>query len=172
MTRHEFSVTKKGSRLTGNGYCEGMVVRPATVIADAILAKAAKQGFTVSNLKLQKLLYYVQGYHLHRLGSVAFTDEIKAWSHGPVVPVVYQKFKKFSWHDITDIPAMPNLPEKTSALIDFVWKKFGGFSGPELEDMTHAEEPWIMARAGLPIGAPASPVIQTKWIRAHFAGCS
>jgi len=145
----------------------------ANVIADAILVKMAKKGFLTSNLKLQKLLYYVQGHHLHRVGSLAFADQIKAWSHGPVVPVVYHRFKKFSWHDIDEIPEqMPAIPSSTVAVIDFVLKRYGGCSGVELEDMTHAEPPWTMARKGLPVGATASPAIEAKWMRAHFSGCS
>jgi len=124
----------------------------------------------MSNLKLQKLLYYVQGFHLTQAGGIAFNDQIKAWSHGPVVPVVYHRFKKFSWHDIFEIPEAPKLPPKTQAIVDSVLKKYGSFSGVELEDMTHAEAPWIAARVGLPIGAPQSPEIPVKALREHFSG--
>jgi len=147
-----------------------MVSRSADIIAEAILAKAAKRGITMSNLKLQKLLYYVQGYHLCRAGEPAFGDAIKAWSHGPVVPVVYHRFKRFSWQEITDIPQLPTLPEKTNRIVDKVLNRLLNFSGVELEDMTHAEPPWISARGKHPLGSAVSPTIPISKIRAHFAG--
>ena len=50
-------------------------------------------GDTISNLKLQKLLYYAQGFHLALNDSPLFAESIEAWTHGPVVPVVYQLYK-------------------------------------------------------------------------------
>ena len=149
-----------------------MTARSANVIADAILAKAASRGILMSNLKLQKLLYYVQGFHLTKRGGEAFFDAIKAWPHGPVVPVVYHRFKGFSWHEIEPVPALPSLPEKTSELIDKVLDRLGLLSGVQLEDMTHAEPPWISARGKDPLGSPVAPTIPIAKMRAHFSGLS
>jgi len=49
----------------------------------------------LSNMKLQKLLYYAQGHHLAKKHGALFTGEIEAWSHGPVVPSVCRAFKDF-----------------------------------------------------------------------------
>ena len=46
----------------------------------------------VTNLKLQKTLYYVQGYYLYRFGKPLFDDEIVNWAYGPVVPEAYFEF--------------------------------------------------------------------------------
>jgi uncharacterized phage-associated protein len=65
-------------------------------VADYLLAKAAAEeegNELISNLKLQKLLYYAQGVHLALHDVALFPEEIQAWMHGPVVPEVYQKYK-------------------------------------------------------------------------------
>ena len=49
----------------------------------------------ISNLKLQKLLYYAQGCVLAITGNILFNDDIEAWEHGPVVPTIYHLYKTF-----------------------------------------------------------------------------
>lgn len=48
----------------------------------------------LSNMKLNKLLYYAQGYHLRRHSCPLFSEDIQACDYGPVVPVVYKHYKK------------------------------------------------------------------------------
>ncbi len=47
----------------------------------------------LTNLKLQKLLYFAYGVHLSLFDERLFTDEIHAWKLGPVIPLVYKEFK-------------------------------------------------------------------------------
>lgn len=63
-------------------------------LAKYIIMKCAKDGCPISNLHLQKILYYIQKLFLSR-GEVAFLDAIEAWNIGPVVPVVYNRFCGF-----------------------------------------------------------------------------
>lgn len=49
----------------------------------------------LSNMKLQKLLYYQQGFHLAYFGTPLFNEDIVAWQYGPVVPEVYEAYKSF-----------------------------------------------------------------------------
>ena len=64
-------------------------------IANKLLAKATDVcgGDLMSNMKLQKMLYYEQGYHLAAFGTPLFDEDIEAWMYGPVVPCVYEHFK-------------------------------------------------------------------------------
>jgi uncharacterized phage-associated protein len=118
----------------------------AETIAKWFVAWAQSEDGDLSNLKLQKLLYYAQGHHLGRTGEPLFADRIEAWSHGPVVPAVYQSFKgygsgdlsladddPFSWEDVSE--------ETTQFLID-VWDRYGVFGAWQLRNMTHEEAPW------------------------------
>src|ERR1700740_211534 len=54
-------------------------------------------GDNMTHLKLQKLLYYAQGFYLamHAGGSF-FAEPIEAWDHVPVVPQIYQAFKHYA----------------------------------------------------------------------------
>ena len=51
----------------------------AIELSKNIIAYAAMNGYQVTNLKLQKTLYYVQGYYLARFGKPLFADEIVNW---------------------------------------------------------------------------------------------
>lgn len=64
-------------------------------IAKYIITKTLKEGYPVSNLKLQKLLYFVQGVMLVNCGRSAFEDHIEAWQYGPVVPDVYFNYSSY-----------------------------------------------------------------------------
>ena len=68
---------------------------PALTIAKWFIAWAEAEEEELSNLKLQKLLYYAQGHHLAERHAPVFTEPIQAWSHGPVVPPVYHEYKRF-----------------------------------------------------------------------------
>ena len=66
----------------------------ALEIARYIINKCTEEQHPISNLQLQKILYYIQRtYLLHE--AVAFSDEIEAWQFGPVVPDVYYHFCGF-----------------------------------------------------------------------------
>ena len=66
-------------------------------IAKKIIAKTdIEHGDTISNLKLQKMLYYMQGFHLAFFDTPLFDDEIYAWQYGPVVPSVYNEYKRYN----------------------------------------------------------------------------
>lgn len=101
----------------------------------------------LTNLKLQKLLYYAQVLSLKRLKNSLFDDEIEAWEYGPVVPSVYHQYKSFG-RDVLDI-TKPNLlfkPLDKKNIIDEVTKDKGRFTGIALMEMTHQEAPWKIAR--------------------------
>lgn len=52
----------------------------------------ANGGECLTNLKLQKLLYYQQGFHLAAFDAPLFNDSMESWMYGPVVPVVYDTY--------------------------------------------------------------------------------
>lgn len=72
----------------------------ALSIAKYAITKCVKDGCPISNLQLQKILYYIQKLFLGR-GKVAFYDKIEAWQFGPVVPAVYYQFCGFGAMPIT-----------------------------------------------------------------------
>jgi uncharacterized phage-associated protein len=115
-------------------------------VADYFLWKVQPEyGDTMSNLKLQKLLYYAQGFHLAiKSGYPLFSEDVLAWTYGPVVRSVYNAFKEY---DAGSIPKPadfdPNvIPEDTAEILDDVFNVYGQFSAWRLVEMTHEEPPW------------------------------
>jgi uncharacterized phage-associated protein len=114
-------------------------------VADYFLESVDEEsGDNISNLKLQKLVYYAQGFHLALYGSPLFQEPIEAWAHGPVVRSLYRKYKDFGAGAIPKPDSFD--PSKFSPivqdLLDEVAKVYGQFSPLRLREMTHAERPW------------------------------
>ncbi len=63
-------------------------------IARYIIDKCTREKYPISNLQLQKILYYIQREFLQQ-GIQAFPEEIEAWQFGPVVPEVYRQYCGF-----------------------------------------------------------------------------
>jgi len=118
----------------------------ALTIAKWFIAWAEAEDEELSNLKLQKLLYYAQGHYLVQHGHPLFTEQIQAWSHGPVVPQVYYEFKDSGSSSIhlpdSDPFEWENVDPGTAEFLSKVWNTFGGFSAGRLRNMTHEERPW------------------------------
>lgn len=112
------------------------------------LAKYTIGLLPVDNLKLQKLLYYFQGIHLARTDESIFEDSIEAWQYCPVVPNVYNKYKKFGFETIEEDGKNEennkdiDIKEDERKTIDMVLEYYGSFSGLELVSRTHSESPW------------------------------
>lgn len=139
-------------------------------IARYIVNFFQEAGDPLTNLKLQKLLYYVQGWHLAlRDGEPAFGDRLEAWIHGPVQPGVYGQYKHFRWNPITDEVAKPDLDAPLKEVLDAVLEAYGADSGFELELRTHGERPWLDARGNLPPDTESNKVLSREVMREFFA---
>lgn len=125
----------------------------------------------ITNLKLQKLLYYSQGFHLAINHEPLFNEEIQAWVHGPVIPEIYNEFKNYSYREITQryVNNEIDLSQKEMKLLDDVWEIFKSYTGKDLEEMTHKEAPWLTARDGLNSLDYCSKEISQDAIREYFS---
>lgn len=103
-------------------------------------------GDLISNLKIQKLVYYAQGFSLAINNKPIFEEKIQAWPHGPVVPDLYNKYKEYGNNalpvDNLDIDFSKYSQEEIE-LLDEVYDMYGQFSAWKLRNMTHEEKPWI-----------------------------
>jgi len=131
----------------------------ANEIADYFLNFCHEHRDVLTNLRLQKLVYYAQAWYLALHGKPLFADRIEAWVHGPVVPSLYQRFKQYGWSPITENPKAPSLDKSVANHLDEVFSEFGKFSAWDLERMTHQEEPWLNARTGLAIDEEGHNII-------------
>jgi len=97
----------------------------------------------ITNLKLQKLLYYAQGCYLALTDNPLFKEDILAWEHGPVVNEVYQKYKINGARGIQyDEKFCENIDEQTQNILKQVYEVFGSYSAWALRNKTHQEAPW------------------------------
>jgi uncharacterized phage-associated protein len=103
------------------------------------------EGDGISNLKLQKLVYYAQGFYSAIFDKPLFKNEISAWAHGPVVPSLYHDYK---YCGSNRIPApvdfdRSSLTQDEFELVEEVFEVFGQYSAWKLRNMTHEESPWL-----------------------------
>ncbi len=96
----------------------------------------------ITNLKLQKMLYFAQATHLALFDQPLFGEEIQAWSLGPVVPAVYHAFKDGQNELIDPSLGSCDNPE-VEKFLQVVWDLFGKYSASELVNMTHKHAPWV-----------------------------
>lgn len=120
-------------------------------VAKYFLYVAFQNGDTITNLKMQKLLYYAQAWYMvNNDGNLLFADEIEAWKYGPVIPAVYKFFKEYN-----SCPINYSVSESDIAVVaqherDFLDEfavEYFSMSATELVSMTHNEEPWKLAYA-------------------------
>ena len=132
-------------------------------VAEYILSLSdPDEGDIISNLKLQKLLYYAQGFHLALYGDPLFPEKIVAWNLGPVVPEVYHEYKTYGSNHIPppDDINFEIYSEEIRELLKDVYTIFGQFSAWRLRQMTHDEPPWR--------DTPSENVISLKRMKEYF----
>lgn len=140
----------------------------ASDIAKYIIASFQKKNKEISNLKLQKLLYYAQAWHLVLYEEMLFNDEIEAWVHGPVVPGVFREYKVFGWKPIAT-KCHVVIPEDLRFHLSEVNRVYGKFDAVTLERMTHREDPWRNARGTLAPDEPSHAVISRSSMKNYFS---
>lgn len=123
----------------------------------------------LTNMKINKLLYYAQGYYLKKYGKPLFEDEIEAWDHGPVVPEVYAAYRDYGDRPICGYDAGLTAavkPEEEGVLYD-VARKYGRYTASALRNMTHVvDSPWDRVYQGSHTRAK----IPLSMIRDYFDG--
>ena len=106
----------------------------------------------MTNMKVQKLLYYTQSLYLALFDEPLFDDEIQAWRYGPVCPPAYRFYSDFEARQLP-VPRkeeLTRISEEVQNLLREVWEYFGEHDAYYLSGLTHLEFPWKKARRGLP----------------------
>lgn len=128
----------------------------------------------VTPLMLQKLLYFIQGVSYALNGKPMFREDCQAWIHGPVYPEVYDMFRDFKYNPIEDARFAifegreDKLTQEECRVINLVVKTFGKYGGKVLEEITHEEDPWKLARKGYADNIPSNETIQKKNIDIYY----
>jgi uncharacterized phage-associated protein len=135
---------------------------PANAIANEFLELAKGEGKQLTQMQLQKLVYFAYGWYMAITGKRLIDERIEAWEWGPVIPSIYREFNRFGSAPITEpaqevmfregklgfFPAgmrsdAPQADALALQVIKRVWEIYGKYSGSQLSNMTHvADSPW------------------------------
>ncbi|GAB3869975.1 hypothetical protein GCM10029964_003450 [Kibdelosporangium lantanae] len=133
-------------------------------VAAAVLARSGP----VTTMKLQKLIYYCQAWHLVRTHQALFADRIEAWPQGPVVPSVYRRHRRRYSVSSWDAGNPDLLTASERDTVAWVLGKYGHMSAESLSKLTHIEPPWRIAREESPGGKGAEEIPQER-LRYYYA---
>nr|WP_297936999.1 type II toxin-antitoxin system antitoxin SocA domain-containing protein [uncultured Lachnoclostridium sp.] len=130
-----------------------------------VIKYSNEHNYGISNLKLQKVLYFIQAYFLitKKDHTPCFDEKIEAWNFGPVVPEAYYEYKQYGSGDIPTKESYivfdennlwnskrigfedTTIADEDKILIDKVIDKFADYSVTDLVSLTHRQSPWIDA---------------------------
>ena len=141
-----------------------------TDVADYFLALANDTGDILTNLKLQKLVYYAQAWYLANYKKPIFEEDFQAWVHGPAIPVLYREYKEFGFSPISKEvkPSDVKIDDRVKAFLAEVAKVYMPYGAFELEEMTHKEKPWIDARGGCEADQNCEEIIPKSSMRDYY----
>ncbi len=113
-------------------------------IAAQIIKLSNEIGEPITNMKLQKLIYYVYAWYAVEKGKPLFDEPIYAWKYGPVIASVYRAYQKFGADVIKEsVDGDPeSIDDYTKKLIEEVFNIYGTKSAIDLMELTHSEAPW------------------------------
>ena len=101
---------------------------------------------SMSNKKIQKICYYAYSWYLTLYGEQLAPFQFEAWVHGPVSRELYHYYKSYGWSDIPQYHGLVMVDNEMVAFARKIWTLYGSYSADELEQMSHKEYPWQVAR--------------------------
>ena len=147
---------------------------PALEVAKHLLrlSAAGEEPDWLCHMRLQKLLYYAQGWSLAVRGRALFPEVVEAWQYGPVVGGLYPVFRRYGHasippEDIDDA----HLDAAEAEFVTVIWNAYKQFSATKLCEMTHGEAPWLEARGGLASHESGNAPISHEAMIAFFRTC-
>lgn len=150
-------------------------------IARYVINYSNEKDYGITNLKLQKVLYFIQAWFLMKKNKRCFNEDLKAWKLGPVVPEVYHEFKRFGSSYIPNIKSFITVDgdniwsmkriaftdefinKEDREIINKVIDDLSEFSATYLVKITHKQKPWIEAYSN-----GENTVISEKNMRSYF----
>lgn len=144
---------------------KGKIMASVLAVAKFILERTGE----VSAMKLQKLVYYSQAWHMVWEDKPLFDDDFQAWANGPVQPALYAKHRGLFIVDKSILGEVTDEVEGSAAQnIEKVLSFYGEKSGHWLSNLTHSERPWVEARNGTAMGERSEAVISKASIAEYY----
>jgi len=123
----------------------------------------------LTTMKLQKLVYYCQAWHLARHREVLFDEEIQAWRDGPVVRDLYDLHKGAYSTSRWDAGNPVTLTADQLKTVSWVVETYGQLSPEYLSRITHSDSPWKIARGDLQPDAYSGRPISVDLIYEYYS---
>lgn len=148
-------------------------IHSVNAVADYFLLSADYgAGDCITNLRMQKLCFFAQVWSVVEYDLPIFGDRIEAWALGPVMPKLYQRFRKYKRQAIDPNAIQKKrvrlLSETQWEMLDQVWNVFQRIPPRELVRLTHAHAPWKEARGDIDAIAKCDAEITIDAIRAFY----
>lgn len=130
-----------------------------------------EQSGEMSTMKLQKLCYYAQVWSLVWDDFPLFAEDFQAWANGPVCPELFHKTQgEYSVNAADETGGEGDLSDNQRDTINRVLEYYGIHDAQWLSQLTHMEEPWILARKGAPSGAGCNNIITKESMALYYGG--
>lgn len=125
----------------------------------------------ISSMKLQKLCYYIQSWFYVKNRKPFFPHDYQAWRMGPVSPTLYKFHKGLIDVSVRDLAQNDSskICDADKKFIDKVLNVYGRYTGLQLSNMTHSQDPWIEARKGFSPNDPSQEIISLKSIYNYYS---
>ncbi len=170
MTKEEIVVMNTLTHENEPGYLE-VLVYPSLAIANELIKRSQ---FSVSPMKLQKLVYYAHGWCLKLTGNALIDDSFEAWQYGPVVESIYHAFKGFGNRNIERLAndytqntfGVDPDDNQASILVDKILEVYGPLDAILLSNKTHqTDSPWdiVYNQEGRPGGVISNELIMSRF---------
>lgn len=125
----------------------------------------------LSTMKLQKLCYYAQAWSLVWDDKPLFKEEFRAWANGPVCKELFRQTQgRFSVTASDEPGSSDNLTEEQKDTIDVVLDYYGSRNAQWLSQLSHMEDPWKEARAGIAPGVGSDNIITKESMAEYYSG--
>lgn len=141
----------------------------ALTISKQIIYECNKNKIEITQLKLQKLLYFTEAYYMNMENKdELFEEKFYAWEYGPVCKEVYNEYKNyFSLPIIVDEQNLEKIDEKVLFAVKAVCEVFGKRNTSDLIKLTHLQNsPWFEANHNKKV--PISKLETKKWFKELF----
>lgn len=138
--------------------------------ADYIIAYFNENEKEVTNLKLQKLLYFLEAiYMVLSEENKLFDEEFYAWDFGPVNDVIYKKYKYFGSMPLPCEYSVSDIPEENKKYIIQLYNNFGEYKSFDLVGISHQEgSPWYKINEKYKSDIPDNEVISKESTKEWF----
>lgn len=152
---------------------------PTKAVVNTLLQRAFREGRTdMTPMKVQKLLFYLNGWHLAVTGSPCVAEPFGVWKYGPVLQSVYHELKHYGGCAVSKYieeydPKTDSMKSFVVAesqkdfheILDLTWEKYIGIDATRLSAMTHApDSPWASAKRD------GANIISNDTIQSYFIG--